>query len=39
MQAGGIVMLLETLVIFTIAPLTFIAGLSFIFLAGRVRPA
>jgi hypothetical protein len=36
MFAGGIVMLVETLFVFTIAPLTLIAGLSFIFLARRV---
>jgi len=34
--AGAFLMLAETLVVFTIAPLTLIAGLGFLFLAQRV---
>ena len=38
MFAAGSAMLVETLVVFTIAPLTLIVGLGFLLLAGRVRP-
>lgn len=38
MFAGAIGMLAETTVVFTIAPLTALVGLSFLFLAGRVQP-
>jgi hypothetical protein len=37
--AGACLMLAETLVVFTIAPLTLIAGLGFLFLAQRVPHA
>jgi len=37
--AGAFLMLAETLVVFTIAPLTLIAGLGFLFLAQRVPHA
>jgi hypothetical protein len=37
--AGACLMLAETFVVFTIAPLTFIAGLAFLFLAQRVPRA
>jgi hypothetical protein len=37
--AGGFLMLAETLVVFTIAPLTLIAGLGLLFLAWRARRA
>jgi hypothetical protein len=37
--AGAFLMLAETFVVFTIAPLTFIAGLAFLFLAQRGRRA
>lgn len=37
--AGSFLMLAETLVVFTIAPLTLIAGLAFFFLARRVPHA
>jgi hypothetical protein len=39
MLVGSVAMLLETLVVFTIAPLTLIAGLSFLFLARWVPAA
>jgi hypothetical protein len=39
MIAAGVGMLLETIVVFTIAPLTLVAGVSFLLLANRVRAA
>jgi hypothetical protein len=39
MVAAAITMLAETLVVFTVAPLTLIAGLSFLFFATRLQPA
>jgi hypothetical protein len=39
MLAAAIGMLAETLVVFTIAPLTLIVGVSFLLLAKRLQPS